>query len=79
MEERGVCEREGLAIHVIQPPRERDALLGTRHRGVLIAQQPERVRGPGIESHRGLSNCRDRLGHRRPADLESSMRSFESR
>src|ERR1700681_2660710 len=51
MEECGICEREGLAIHVIQPPRERDGLLGMRHRGVLIAKQPERVRVPGMREH----------------------------
>src|SRR5207245_5419828 len=48
VEECGVCERESLAVHVVQPPRECDGLVGTRYGGILIAKQPERVRGPGV-------------------------------
>ena len=51
VQQRGVGERERLAVQVIQPPRERDRLLRVGHRGVLFAEQPQRVRVPGVREH----------------------------
>jgi hypothetical protein len=51
VKERGVSEPQGLAVEVVQPPRERDAFLGVCHRGMLFAQQPVSVRVPGVREH----------------------------
>jgi hypothetical protein len=51
MQQRGVRERKRVAVRMFAPFRESDAPFAMRQRGVLIAEQPERVRVPCVREH----------------------------
>jgi hypothetical protein len=55
----GVRERQRLAVPVVSSPGERDRVLSTRDRVGLVAEEPQRVRGPRVGEHAKIrTECR---------------------